>query len=379
MEHKINGWVYIVANSYKPVLGGVQTVASQLAEGLVRRGIKCRVITKLYPKNLAISQVVDGVPVKRFPFFNSGGGMTHRILNWVALLLTFLEFARRRPTIVYVHFPEAVSLPVLRLRKLFGYKIVTCFHGHDVMRHYDADASKHLSVRNAQSGLIAASCAITCCSKFLCGVVRQHFNPQCPVIPVYNAVDLNRFRTEVGHRNDLREYLFAWGRLIPNKGYDVLINAFARVTEEYPALKLIIAGDGEMKAALEHQINNLGLTGKVHLVGRLTPDEIVTMTKNACVNVISSLQEAFGIVGLEALAAGRPVVSSDRGGLPEVLTGTDAILVAPEPDALADGIRQALSGSNNMDMTQRWKYLDGFSMNKMLDNYIDAAFLKHGN
>ena len=97
--------IYIFANSYKPVLGGVQTVASQFAEGCRRRGYRTIVITNLYPRYLRIYERISQVPVIRLPFANADKHIKNMLMFGVSFIMLFLFFLFRRPDYVYVLFP----------------------------------------------------------------------------------------------------------------------------------------------------------------------------------------------------------------------------------------------------------------------------------
>lgn len=144
-----------------------------------------------------------------------------------------------------------------------------------------------------------------------------------------------------------------FGRLIRQKGVDVLLEAFARLRADHPAACLLIVGDGVLRPALEAQAGRLGLDGAVTFTGwvedgaRLMP---------ACdLIAIPSRWEGFGLVALEAMAAGRPLVASQVSALPEIVSDGETGLLVPPDDAgalaealgalLADPARAAAMGA----------------------------------
>jgi glycosyltransferase involved in cell wall biosynthesis len=128
--------------------------------------------------------------------------------------------------------------------------------------------------------------------------------------------------------------LAAVGRLVPQKGFDLLLEAFARVAAERPAWRLVIWGEGEERARLERQRDALGLAGRVELPGITTTPGAWVETADAF--VLSSRFEGWGIVLTEAMAAGLPVVSFDCefGPRDMVEDGVDGLLV-PREDVAA--------------------------------------------
>lgn len=131
------------------------------------------------------------------------------------------------------------------------------------------------------------------------------------------------------------QVLTAVGRLTHQKGFDMLIDAFAHVANRYPAWSLKIWGEGEMRAALEAQVSRLGLERRVSLPGTSSPGE---WARDGGIMILSSRYEGFPNVLGEAMAAGMPVIAFDCAfGPGEMIThGVDGLLVPPDDvEALA--------------------------------------------
>jgi glycosyltransferase involved in cell wall biosynthesis len=120
----------------------------------------------------------------------------------------------------------------------------------------------------------------------------------------------------------------AAGRLVPIKGYDRLIEAFALVRARQPQARLEIAGDGPERVSLEGQVRRLALGDSVRFAG--WADDLSPLMSRWSLFVQPSFEEAFGITVLQAMSAGLPVVASNVGGLPELVTdGVTGMLVTP--------------------------------------------------
>ncbi|WP_062204914.1 glycosyltransferase family 4 protein [Aureimonas sp. AU12] len=157
------------------------------------------------------------------------------------------------------------------------------------------------------------------------------------VIP--NSVDLPADR----QRKRLGNTLTAVGRLVPQKGFDLLIEAFSRIAPEFPDWSLVIWGEGPERAALEAQRAALRLEGRVRMPG--ITGEPGLWVETADVFVLSSRFEGWGIVLLEAMAADLPVVSFDcQWGPRDMLTDSvHGLLVERENvEALAGALRRVL-------------------------------------
>lgn len=134
--------------------------------------------------------------------------------------------------------------------------------------------------------------------------------------------------------------LSAAGRLVPQKGFDMLLDAFARISPSHPDWKLVIWGEGPERQALEAQRDRLGLRKKVFLPG--VSERPAEWVETADIFVLSSRYEGWGIVLTEAMAAGLPVVSFDclHGPSDMITDGHDGLLV---PSGNVEALAQQLS------------------------------------
>ncbi len=133
------------------------------------------------------------------------------------------------------------------------------------------------------------------------------------------------------------------GRAVPQKGIDVLLEAFPRVLAAHPAARLVVVGDGPLRPALERHARRLGLERVVVFTGWV--DHAASLMSACDVVAIPSRWEGFGMVALEAMAAGRPIVASRVDALEEVVVDgvTGSLVPAGDPDALADAVSNLLA------------------------------------
>lgn len=362
--------IYIFVNSYKPVMGGIQTVTSQLAEKFMEKGYDTTVVTALYPRGLKIYEKIDGVRVWRLPF-TMGRTFPERLASLLTRMVLFVMFCIKKPYAVYVHFPLDQSSYVDRLHKIFRFRLAVCFHGHDVLR-YDEGESIGSATYAWQKRLISAADVVTSCSGFLGEKVKRVFGIE-NVTTIYNGVDLSRFDAEhdVPCENKT-PYVFTFGRLERIKGFHLLIEAFAKA--DIPSTwQLVIAGSGTQKEALESLAQTHGVAHRVKLIGRLSPEGIVRYSRQAVINTIPSLREPFGISVIEAMASQRPVIATNAGGIPEIMYHPCGVLAPPTVEGLKDALEKTCRRLENIDTSGVAGHLRNFTIDRMVDAYIECV------
>ena len=164
---------------------------------------------------------------------------------------------------------------------------------------------------------------------------------------------------EVEARDGLRidgsfPVLLSVGRLTPQKGQRYLVEAMPRVLARFPSAKLLIIGEGFLRNQLTELRDRLGLQAYVDFPG--IREDIRTLLEVSDLFVFPSLFEGLGVALMEAAGAGKPVVASDVGPLPEVVShGETGVLVPPrDPRALADAIIELASDRDRMEAMGQW-------------------------
>ncbi|MEP1032944.1 glycosyltransferase [Ekhidna sp.] len=150
----------------------------------------------------------------------------------------------------------------------------------------------------------------------------------------YNPVDIEFFQIGDNHK----DYAIAIGRLEQEKGFDLLIDAIAKV----PDLKVKIVGSGSEKNKLKNRIDALGLRSRVSLLGEASREEVKDLIQKCQFLILPSTYETFGNVLLEAMACGKPVVATKCGGPEEIVSPESGYLAEISADDLSDKIHQML-------------------------------------
>src|SRR5690554_5732964 len=164
-----------------------------------------------------------------------------------------------------------------------------------------------------------------------------------------------------------------FGRLIEQKGVDVLIEAFARVRREHGRARLVIVGDGDLRPALEEQARVAGVGDAVHFAGWVA--DAARLMPGCDIIAMPSRWEGFGLVALEAMAAARPLVASRVSALPEIVVDLETGLLVPpgDPAALAEAIAGLLADpawAQAMGQAGRARLVEAFSPGRMIDETL---------
>lgn len=345
--------VALISSSYYPRFGGVEEHVRHLARHLVAAGNEVVVWTVDRGERLGTRQV-DGITVHYLPTplpARDAGALARFAKQtpaaWHAWSRAHRDF---RPDLLHVHCFGPNGVYALALHHRFGAPLVVSSHGETFMDDH-AVFDESALLRSALRRALGSAAAVTACSSATAEDVRDRFGAG-PITIVPNAVDVAESADDARPAWWPRRgrVILGLGRLVPIKGFDLLIRAF--VTTHLADEHLVIAGDGSEREALRRLAEELGVADRVHLPGRLDRPDVAAAMAAADVVVVPSRMEAFGIVALEAWRAGKPLVMSSRGGAEDfVVDGVNGLLVDPlDTTALATAIRSVL---DDPDLSQR--------------------------
>lgn len=333
---------------YYPNVGGVEKVAQDIAEGL--RG---RIDTKILACHEAVStrrEKVNGIEVRR------AGRLFTRFSVPIAPRFPFLmKQMAREADILHFHLPYPLADVSYLLSRPKG-KVVVWWHSDIVRPKYLTKLYRPLQIRflkKAQAVIVAAPQLIDS------SPTLRKFRDKCEVIPI--GIDVKRFAPSNGEQAFVHEIRSKYGekivlfvgRLAYYKGVDYLVRAMKEVEGT-----LLLVGDGPLEAKMKDLAASTGIVHKCVFLGKVSDEELPLYFHACDVFVLPSVAEteAYGIVQLEAMACGKPVVSTNLPtGVPFVnLHGQTGLIVPPaDVGALAGAINRLLD-----DAELREKYGD---------------------
>ena len=246
------------------------------------------------------------------------------------------------PDILYSHYLSN-SFLALSLKEKYHLPLVAIEHwsqlNSDVLSDYAAWLGRETYVKCD---------TVISVSESLRQRLLQHFQQDSSV--VYNMVGSEFCRgLSIGNRNCKVRFV-SIGSLIYRKGYDLLITSFERLKLPKDKWELLIIGDGEERANLRAQIDRTGLDGNIYLMGKKDKVEIVEILSQSDVFVLPSRSETFGVVYIEAMMIGLPVIATVCGGPEGFVRPSDGLLIPVEDiDSLSHAIKEMYIGYSRYD------------------------------
>ena len=249
------------------------------------------------------------------------------------------------PDVVHAH-DWLVAHPAIALAEFFDVPMVSTIHATEAGRHSGwVSGAISRQVHASESWLALESDSLIACSTSMADEITELFGPglaEITVIP--NGIDSTRwpFATRKPHTGPAE--LLYFGRLEYEKGIHELITALPRIRRTHPGTTLTIAGDGTQQDWLVELARKHKVLKCVRFAGRAEHEQLLALLHRVDIAVLPSHYEPFGIVALEAAAAGTPLVTSDVGGLGEAVIDGRTGLSFPPRDvaALADAVRAVL-------------------------------------
>lgn len=282
-------------------------------------------------------------------------------LLFVAHLYFYFIHNIKHFDIIHIHFSDMFNSFIgYKISKTYGLPIISTEHstGFLIENEFNNTVKKSKKILKSVN-------AITVVSSVLFDKIKYLTNK--PIYLIKNGIDETIFYPE--YKKVLNKRFVSIGFLLKKKNFDSLIRAFSKLIILYPDITLDIIGDGEEKPFLIHLINDLNLSKKVHLLGVYNNNQIANLLRTYDFFVLPSHVETFGVVVLEALFSGLPVLVTRSGG-PErfVRDKIDGIICEPNDDSLYYGLIQLLNNNFYIDINYFKENYSIVSVAKDLEN-----------
>ncbi|MBR4524987.1 MAG: glycosyltransferase [Bacteroidales bacterium] len=372
---------------FYPIRGGVEKVMWDLTVGLAERGIHCDMLCAVLPGEqvdvehqfMVVKDTKETLELSMGPYGRVIG--VRAIAKKAATMLSpaMIRWLRRHAAeydIIHIHHPDPMAALALWCS---GYKGRVLLHWHsDIIRQkfllFFYTPLQSWLIRRAER-IIGTTPVYIRESPHL-----RHVQDKVTYVPIgiqpviYDPREADRIRDDYPGK----KIVFALGRLVPYKGFDTLISAAARLSSDYIVL---IGGKGPLQEELERQIAELGAQDRVKLLGFVPTDQVASLFGACDIFAMSSNQktEAFGIVQIEAMSCGKPVVTTriPHSGVSWVnQDGVSGLVVPPsDPKNLAFAIKRICDNETNYQRFSAGameRYEDIFTSRQMIDKIINV-------
>jgi len=354
--------VIMLSWEYPPkIVGGISRHVYDLAHALVKQGVEVHVVTCEHPGAKA-EEVEDGIHLYRVTPSGPGNDFIH----WIQFLNDAM--LARADTLIPELLAEDSASPLLlhphdwlahfaaaALKHKYHLPLVATIHATEYGRNNGINGPTQEYINSVEWNLQNEAWRVIVCTEFMKRECEHALHtPWGKMDVVPNGVDAAKFQLPdftTEERTAFRaqyaapeeKIIFFVGRMVREKGVQVLIEALPKVRWGYHDAKLLICGGGYR----EHLVNlaaYLGMERHVYFAGFVPDEDLIKIYSIIDIACFPSLYEPFGIVALEAMAAKVPIVVSDAGGLPEVVENgvTGITTYAGNPNSLADGLLKLL-------------------------------------
>lgn len=330
--------IFMIAPYFYPEIGGAEFAAYEVSRRLAARGHRVTVVTKHFGE-LPPREVLHGVEVHRVRALDVKGVRSLSALPGMLARSLSLSDGYH---LVHAHIPYPSAFIAYLLRRARGVPYVVTSQGSELL---DYPEERPLRLLKPLTGAALRGAEhVHVISRALRRSVVENFGVEpgrVSVIP--NGVDLEMFNPR--RRRELWEerVVLSVSRLTPKNGLEHLIRAMKLVLERQDC-RLVIAGEGELRPALEALVRRLGLDGRVSFTGWVRYEQVPELLASSHVFARPSLTEGLGTAFLEAMACGVPVVGTRVSGIVDIVRhGYNGLLVSPgRVEEIAEAILRLL-------------------------------------
>ena len=351
-------------------VGGLAQHVYDLTSALVESGQEVDLIT-VGDNGLPSVEEVNGINVHRVTPYDLTP--THFIPWIIQLNISMLEvavslFNKEQYDLVHAH-DWLVAYAGRALKHIYKVPLVATIHATEYGRNNGLHNDDQRFISDVEWWLSFEAWRVICCSSYMEDELKKVFGlPKDKLSVIYNGVDIENYQPQ-GSTDALKTFrnqyaapeekiVFFVGRLVKEKGVQVLLESAPQILKYHPKTKFIIAGKGPMMSELRDKALDLGVAERVIFTGYVDDDTRNLLYAASDVAVFPSLYEPFGIVALEGMATRTPVVVSDTGGLSEIIEhnvdGLKAFM--GNPISLADNILKVLMDDKTARRLSRTAY-----------------------
>lgn len=322
--------ILMLSWEYPPrIVGGISRVVYDLAQTIAKKGNEVHVVTCM-ESNAKEAELDKHVIVHRVHTYEIN---TANFIDWVlqlnfALLERVIKLINETGKFDLVHAHDwIVAFTAKTIKYSYSIPLISTIHATEFGRNGGLHNETQKYISSVEWFLTYESWKVIVNSDFMKLEVQNVFQlPEDKIFTLPNGVEIDKFKgveRDYSYRRQFAEdhekIVFFVGRIVNEKGVHILIDSFPKILQEYPNVKLVIAGKGPQLDFLKWKVWNKDIVKHVHFTGYIDDSDLMKLYKCADIAVFPSLYEPFGIVVLEAIVAGASVVVSETGGLSRII------------------------------------------------------------
>ncbi len=321
-------------------VGGLARHMDDLSLAMAAQGMNVHIVTRGEEPG-PVYENREGVHVHRLGTYQFEG---HNFKDWIFQLnLIFFQHVRKLYRdlggfdLIHAH-DWLAAYAAISLNKHYGMPLLATIHATEHGRNRGIHNQEQRYVHEVEWWLTFEAWKVICCSQYMQRELEDiFFLPRDKIRVIPNGVDPANLRPDpfpeqwrLNFTRPQEKMVLFMGRLVIEKGVDNLLEAISEIIAEYPPVKFVIAGKGPHEGELMKKVKKLGLEDRVIFPGFVKDRERNRLYACADVAVFPSTYEPFGIVAIEAMAAGVPLVVGDTGGFAEIVEhGVDGLKFPP--------------------------------------------------
>jgi len=327
-------------NYYTPSKGGMETSVINLSRGLEKAGHEVFIFAPEYP-----NYKDEKKNIFRYKSFRFNYGGYFYVIPLPFFSREIEDIVKKlKLDIIHSHQPYSLGSEALKFSKKLNIPLVFTYHiKYEDYAHYIPLIPKSISKKyirkittkysNQCDNIIAPSTAI---KKML---IDRGIKSPISIIP--SGINIDNFKKDVGQKSEIRKkyniksndiLLITACRLTEEKNLKFLIRSFAKIKQRYDDIKFMIVGDGAVKKDLKKMAEEFGIKNNVIFTGLVDRTEIVGLYQASDIFIFASKTETQGLVAVEAMAAGNPVVAIKASGIEDMVKNNEDGFLTPESE-----------------------------------------------
>lgn len=363
--------ILIITEGYPPQIGGLEKVVSEIAHGLKRRGNDVTIFTMTKEIN-SYAKEDAGINVIYNTFNIKSGKLSYLNGLWKTSKEISHTIRKEKPDVISIQYVGYLAMLFYFINIFWKKPYTVSIHGSDIVKSRKVNSIEKWIINRILNGANKIISNSEYLSQQIEPLVSKSYINK--TVTLGNGIHVIDYKP-VEYRISDRINIIGIGRFSYKKGFDILISAFSEVNKKKSNCKLILAGDGIEKENCETLSKKMNLQDKIEFTGYIENKDIRNVFERGDIFVLPSRNESFGVVVLEAMAYGVPVIITNSGGVVEIIdNGRTGFIVDVENHV--DMAEKIIMLIENCNLRRNFRKLaleevQKYDWNNIIDRYND--------